>query len=71
MKWLILMKKFMDNFNKISKESSFVCGHFNIDILKSDKHNPTKVFFDQLFGNHVYSSVSIHAHTVGPPLYHL
>ena len=50
--------KFIDNLNKISNKSSFVCGDFNIDLLKSDKHNPTKVFIDQLFGAGYYPLIT-------------
>ena len=51
-------EKCMDNLNMISTKSSFVCGDFNIDLLKSDQHNPTTIFIDQLFGAGYYPLIT-------------
>ena len=48
----------MDNLNKINKKNSFICGDFNIDLLKNDSHIQTKTFVDQLFGAGYYPLIT-------------
>ena len=58
------IKKFNDHlFNVLSnvnnvKKSFFVCGDFNIDLLKYDKNEATKMFVDMMYGFGLYSLIN-------------
>ena len=50
--------KFVENLNIINKKSCFICGDFNIDLLKHEDHIKTKEFVDQLFSNGYYPLIT-------------
>ena len=50
--------KFGENLNIINKKSCFICGGFNIDLLKHEDHIQTKECVDQLFNNGYYPLIT-------------
>ncbi len=43
----------------LKTKSSFLCGDYNIDLLKSDEHHASKFFIDQLFSYGYYPLINL------------
>lgn len=41
--------KFEEILDRVMSKSSFICGDFNLDLMKNESHNPTKMFLDNLY----------------------
>ena len=40
----------IDNLLKKNKQKTYLCGNFNIDLIKAHNHNKTKHFINTIFG---------------------